>query len=648
MPYPNEHAARLKDPDQYDRVRRENDKFGDGIHAIWGIKGEKVELQAIRFSKDKWTVAEAKAWLKDHDYDPIEFEPASSSREARSFRGAVSGPFRLETLEGREHVIVPVVALVEGVIHASNAATPELVLAEELEASEQGWGGRPVMLGHPEVGGQKVSANDPPVLEKWRMGQVFRPRVENNRLKMEVWLDPARVEAVGEEAVRLMERIKAGEVTEVSVGAFVQTEQRSGEYRGQRYLGVWRNIVPDHLALLADEVGACSIAMGCGTPRAAAGGTVDMSKPTQNATAPTENPGILARIKEKFEALVAQPPPLSDEAERLVERAARRNLSWPLVETLLGSTRALAESPDGQSDSELRMKLDQALNAVEPAFLGVLEVYPEPQNVIYMTAPEGTPLYWRRSFSVDGDGAVELGSDAKRGEWVQRFEELSAASATPCGCGSRSAPAQSPAKEVDVTKEERVKAILASGKTCFCATEAIKAASEPVLMAMADADLEAIEARIAHATPLPDPTKPADETKVEAGPNAAPAPKPTPEEEVAAFLSGHPDIAEIVNTTRAAAAEKKTALVETLKSAQSVHTEAELLAMDLPQLEKVAALCGASGKRDFTAAGTVPRAAASDDCVPPTTSTRDKILEMRANGTIPSGTKVDFERKKAS
>jgi hypothetical protein len=83
-PYPSEHAARLVSPDKYDEFRRENDKFGSGIHAIWGIiKGppRKVELQAIRFDASKFTVAEARAWLKEHDHKPILFEPASGKRE---------------------------------------------------------------------------------------------------------------------------------------------------------------------------------------------------------------------------------------------------------------------------------------------------------------------------------------------------------------------------------------------------------------------------------------------------------------------------------------------------------------------------------------------------------------------------------------
>lgn len=81
MPYPIEHAARLHDPAGYDRFRRENDKFGSGIHAIWGIKNNKAELQAIRFDAGKFTAAEARAWLKDHDYQPILFEPATGKED---------------------------------------------------------------------------------------------------------------------------------------------------------------------------------------------------------------------------------------------------------------------------------------------------------------------------------------------------------------------------------------------------------------------------------------------------------------------------------------------------------------------------------------------------------------------------------------
>lgn len=78
-PYPSEHSARIESPEGYDRIRRSNDYFKDGIHAIFGVKDNKSEIQAIRFDKNKYTVEQAKQWLKDHKFETIKFETASES-----------------------------------------------------------------------------------------------------------------------------------------------------------------------------------------------------------------------------------------------------------------------------------------------------------------------------------------------------------------------------------------------------------------------------------------------------------------------------------------------------------------------------------------------------------------------------------------
>ena len=77
MPYLTEHAVRLEPPSKYERFRRENDKFGAGIDAIWGITGDgKAELQALRFDAKRYTVESVREWLKEHGYEPLEIEPA--------------------------------------------------------------------------------------------------------------------------------------------------------------------------------------------------------------------------------------------------------------------------------------------------------------------------------------------------------------------------------------------------------------------------------------------------------------------------------------------------------------------------------------------------------------------------------------------
>ena len=90
-PYPNEHAARLKDPGQYDSLRRVNDEGGNGVDFIYGIKEGESEVQAIRFRSSVFTAAEARAWLADHDFDPIEFEEATGDGQAdRAEPGSLS------------------------------------------------------------------------------------------------------------------------------------------------------------------------------------------------------------------------------------------------------------------------------------------------------------------------------------------------------------------------------------------------------------------------------------------------------------------------------------------------------------------------------------------------------------------------------
>lgn len=82
MPSEKEHSARINNPDKYAKIRRKNDKFGAGIHAIYGVLDSgKTEVQAIHFDKTKFTATEARKWLKDHDYKPIEFEPAKEKSD---------------------------------------------------------------------------------------------------------------------------------------------------------------------------------------------------------------------------------------------------------------------------------------------------------------------------------------------------------------------------------------------------------------------------------------------------------------------------------------------------------------------------------------------------------------------------------------
>ena len=84
-PYPNEHAARMTDPDQYDELRRENNAGGEGVDFIYGIKEGDSEIQAVRFDAQQFTPDQARQWLADNEMDPIMFEEATG--EERTMPG---------------------------------------------------------------------------------------------------------------------------------------------------------------------------------------------------------------------------------------------------------------------------------------------------------------------------------------------------------------------------------------------------------------------------------------------------------------------------------------------------------------------------------------------------------------------------------
>lgn len=77
VPYPNEHAARVKDPGLFSKFRRKN--IAPGIAIIVGkLKSStKWVTQAYRFSKSKFSADEAKKWLKSHKIKYKSFEAAT-------------------------------------------------------------------------------------------------------------------------------------------------------------------------------------------------------------------------------------------------------------------------------------------------------------------------------------------------------------------------------------------------------------------------------------------------------------------------------------------------------------------------------------------------------------------------------------------
>lgn len=172
---------------------------------------------------------------------------------------------RVESLREQEYAVTPAIILVEGTLQGALAEAPELALASEFGKIPQAWNGRPVVVNHPRRDDQFVAAGQPDVWEQEVIGWVFNARIEDSKLKCELWTNKAWMEASG--YTELKDNVESATTMEVSTGLFADIEQVEGIWNGENYSGIWRNVVPDHLAILTDSPGACSVADGCGTAR---------------------------------------------------------------------------------------------------------------------------------------------------------------------------------------------------------------------------------------------------------------------------------------------------------------------------------------------------------------------------------------------
>lgn len=166
---------------------------------------------------------------------------------------------RSKEVNGINYWIVPVVMMVEGVHSGSRG--PMLYTTEELAASVGAWNGVPVTIAHPQNDeGKYISANTPGVLSDI-VGRIYHPKMKGEKLTAEAWID---VNALSNRSEEAFEYIKEKKALEVSVGVFSEEVSHAGEYEGEEYRAEAVNLIPDHLALLPGEVGACSWSDGCG------------------------------------------------------------------------------------------------------------------------------------------------------------------------------------------------------------------------------------------------------------------------------------------------------------------------------------------------------------------------------------------------
>jgi hypothetical protein len=166
-----------------------------------------------------------------------------------------------QEFDGRSYLVAPVVAIKEGVLNGI------LYLSDDIAVHASEWNGHVVPLDHPKKDGEFVSANAREIWASEVVGHFWDVAMSDGRLLGNLWIDLEKVNRLGDRALDVANRLRAGEPVEVSTGLFCDIEEKAGEWNGKRYVAIARNIRPDHLALLPNETGACSWKDGCGTPR---------------------------------------------------------------------------------------------------------------------------------------------------------------------------------------------------------------------------------------------------------------------------------------------------------------------------------------------------------------------------------------------
>jgi hypothetical protein len=584
---------------------------------------------------------------------------------------------RTETFERREHLVVPVVALVEGVVHAMNAPAPEFVPAEEFEHHFSGWDGRPIFEGHPIVDGQPVSGNLPEVLGTKRIGTVFNTTTADKKLKMEAWID---VELCEERAPDLLRRLQDGDPIEISVGTFVDTDDSKGVYKGKRYTGTWSSITPDHLALLPEgDTGACSRDAGCGV-RAAKESSMnlmnlrnvpqseidaldakDFAGPTKSfpiaapedvkaaANALGRAKGDRAAIKRKVVDIAYRKG--SDYVAQLPADWKRKDEPKSALARMAGAVIGLfrtAQDADEMGRNDLSNRLQEGLSQVEENVVWVDDFYPvtDPAHVVYTCMVPNGEVYgepgysypgydyvqYERAFNLEDDGTLTIQAARVRVRSVSRWEPV--AGAQP----------ENDSAAVGITTANKAEQTTASGAPAVLSAstpgdneadmnkaellKALEGATECDVKALSEGRAKVVDGKIVVAAVAAEPAAPvvpavAETPKVETPAVAAVEPKEVTLADLIAKAT--PDQRAAFETITRAAAEKKAASIKSLKAlgARNTYTDEQLGAMDQAQLDSLVTLSGAKTEAprvasvDFGVAGARDTSSATEAPAPP-------------------------------
>lgn len=162
------------------------------------------------------------------------------------------------TENGRKYLVASAVILKEGILPGNHG--PLLYPGEEIAKSPGSWNSIPVTNGHPKKNGQYVLFNEAGIDS---LGFLRNDQVDGKKRRVKVWFD---IERWNKEDSRVIPAVRAGQRVGLSTGLRTRNHwvQPGTTWNGKQYVGIARDYKPDHLAILVDVPGACSLNDGCG------------------------------------------------------------------------------------------------------------------------------------------------------------------------------------------------------------------------------------------------------------------------------------------------------------------------------------------------------------------------------------------------
>lgn len=171
-----------------------------------------------------------------------------------------------ETIDGDQHLIIRgVVPIVDDVVMNDG-----LYPAAEIQKSYNSLEGNLMPLGHPQIEGKYVSAQDVRAVNKHHVGAWAKNvRKENDKVLVDMYINRRFAEG-SDQGKNLLARLddlvanQKAEPIHVSTGLILNKVKQSGKSKGKKYSWIATNMAFDHIAILLDVPGAATPEDGVG------------------------------------------------------------------------------------------------------------------------------------------------------------------------------------------------------------------------------------------------------------------------------------------------------------------------------------------------------------------------------------------------